>query len=85
MEQTFAYKPQHVCASGIEITHEDGIVKKVVFIGGCPGNTQAVAALCQGRSVKELIGLLEGIVCKTTREARTSCPAQLANALKSIE
>ncbi|MCR5348009.1 MAG: TIGR03905 family TSCPD domain-containing protein [Bacilli bacterium] len=85
MEQTFVYKPEFVCSRQITIVHEDGIIKKVTFVGGCGGNTQGVARLSEGRPIAEVIGLLENIVCPATREHRTSCPAQLAQALKKIQ
>jgi len=84
MEQTFEFKPEHVCARGITIVHEDGIIKKIVFNGGCGGNTQGVARLCEGRPIEEVIKILDGIRCPATREFHTSCPDQLAKALKSI-
>ena len=49
------------------------------FVGGCNGNTQGVAALAAGRKVEELIPLLDGINCGGKG---TSCPDQLAKALK---
>ena len=62
----------------VEITPE-GLVERVEFTGGCAGNTQGVAALAVGRRVEEVIALLEGIDC---RGKGTSCPAQLAIALR---
>ena len=85
MEQTFTYKTEHVCSRAIEITHEDGIVKKIVFVGGCPGNTQGVARLAEGRPIKELIQILQGVPCPRSGEFKTSCPDQLAKALSEIQ
>ena len=85
MEQTFTYTPQNVCARSIEITHEDGIIKRVTFVRGCAGNTQGVAKLCQGRKIEEVIALLDGIKCPGSRTGKTSCPDQLAKALKTIQ
>ena len=45
MEQTLVYTPEHVCSRRITIVHEDGIVKKVTFVGGCAGNTQGVSLI----------------------------------------
>lgn len=84
MEQTLVYTPEHVCSRRITIVHEDGIVKKVTFVGGCAGNTQGVSRLAEGRPVEELIRLLDGIQCPGSGPYKTSCPAQLANALKTI-
>lgn len=58
---------------------DDKIVKNVVFKGGCAGNTQGVARLCEGRKAEELIELLSGINCGFRG---TSCPDQLAKAIK---
>ena len=40
---------------------EDGIVKKVQFVGGCNGNTKGIAALVEGMPVDEVVKRLEGI------------------------
>ena len=76
---TYTYKTQGVCASKIEFEVNEGIVDNIRFIGGCNGNTQGVAALVKGMKVDEVIKRLEGIDCGGRG---TSCPAQLANALK---
>ena len=75
----FDYKTQGVCASKIEFEIDGDIVKNIRFIGGCHGNTQGVAALANGRKVDEIINLLSGIRCGMKA---TSCPDQLAQALK---
>ena len=79
MEKTITYKTHGVCSRQIDIVIEDGIVKSVHFVGGCNGNTQGVAALAAGRKVEELIPLLDSINCGGKG---TSCPDQLAKALK---
>ena len=58
---------------------EDGIIRGVGFEGGCHGNLQGVAALVQGQKVEDVIERLEGIRCGFKN---TSCPDQLAQALK---
>ncbi len=63
----------------INVSVEDGIVKSVQFLGGCQGNTQGVAALAQGMKVEDAIAKLSGIDCGGRG---TSCPDQLAQALK---
>ena len=72
------YHTKGVCASKIDIDVENGIVTKVVFTGGCHGNTQGVSALVVGMPVDEVIRRLSGIRCRTKA---TSCPDQLATAL----
>ncbi len=73
------YKTSGTCSSAIDFEVEDGIVTEVKFIGGCNGNTQGVAALVKGMPVDEVISRLEGIKCGFKG---TSCPDQLARALK---
>lgn len=78
----FSYKTNGVCSRKILINVEDGIVKSVRFEGGCGGNTKGVAALAEGMKVEEVIKRLENIKCGFKN---TSCPDQLAQALKQIE
>lgn len=73
------YKTQSVCSRSIDIDIEDGIIVNVKFNGGCAGNTQGVASLLRGMSVEAAIERLDGIRC---RFKPTSCPDQLAKALK---
>ena len=72
---------QYVCSERIDIETEGNVIRKVQFTNGCHGNTQGIAALCTGRMVEEVIGTLEGIDCKGRG---TSCPDQLARALKHL-
>lgn len=53
-------------------------IRNVKFIGGCSGNLQGIARLVDGKTPDEVVSLLEGIRCKQN----TSCPDQLAQALK---
>ena len=75
----YRYKTSGTCSKEIILQIEDGIIKEVKFVGGCPGNTQGVATLCKNRPVNEVISLLEGIKCGPRP---TSCPDQLSKALK---
>ena len=72
------YKTFGVCSRSIDFEVENNIIKYVKFNGGCLGNTQGVAKLAVGRTVDEVIELLEGTQCR----GGTSCPDQLARALK---
>lgn len=76
---TINYTPRGVCSRNITIEVNDGIIESVKFMGGCHGNTQGVAALVKGMKVTEAIDKLEGINCNGRG---TSCPDQLAKALK---
>lgn len=75
------YKTYGTCSRQILYDVENGIVKSVKFIGGCSGNLQGIAKLCEGRPVDEVISLLQGIKCRNN----TSCPDQLATALKQYK
>jgi uncharacterized protein (TIGR03905 family) len=75
------YKTNGVCSRSIDLEVEDGIVIDVKFNGGCNGNTQGISALVKGMKVEDVIEKLQGIKCGFKN---TSCPAQLAEALKTI-
>ncbi|MBD5264466.1 MAG: TIGR03905 family TSCPD domain-containing protein [Bacteroides sp.] len=76
----YSYQTTGTCSKIIELEIEDGILNDVRFTGGCHGNLQGISALVKGMPVKEVIQRLEGIRCK---DKPTSCPDQLAEALKS--
>ena len=67
------------CSRAVDFEVENGVVTACQFIGGCSGNTQGVAKLVEGMPAKEVIARLEGIQCG---RRPTSCPDQLATALK---
>lgn len=73
------YKTKGTCSQQINFEVEGSTIKSVEFVGGCHGNTQGVAALVKGMDIHEAISRLEGIDC---RGRGTSCPDQLAKALK---
>jgi len=74
------YNPVGVCSQAMELDIEDGIINKLVVRGGCPGNLFGLSKLVEGMKVSEAIERLEGIECGVKK---TSCPDQLAQALKS--
>jgi len=78
----FSYKTSGVCARNIDVEVENGIVKSVRFNGGCGGNTQGVSKLVEGMKVEDVIARLENIRCGFKS---TSCPDQLAKALKEMK
>lgn len=75
------YKTTGVCSRNIEFEVENNIVTSVKFNGGCPGNTTGVSKLAVGRTVDELISILDGVQCRNG----TSCPDQFAKALKQYK
>ena len=75
------YRTKGTCSSSIEIEVKDGIIENVQFVGGCNGNLKGIAALVKGMKAEEAVEKLEGIRCGMKA---TSCPDQLAQALKSL-
>lgn len=73
------YKTKGVCSREIHYEVENGVIKNVKFVGGCAGNSIGISKLVEGMKVFDAIQKLEGIKCGV-RE--TSCPDQLAQALK---
>lgn len=80
--EKIVYTPKGVCSRQMELEVEDGKITSVRIIGGCAGNTQGVARLLIGMTVDEAIERLEGIRCGFKA---TSCPDQLAQALKEYK
>lgn len=73
------YKTKGVCSSEIEFEIENDIIKSVKFMGGCSGNASGISKLVEGMNVDDVIARLEGTTCGFKS---TSCPDQLAKALK---
>lgn len=75
----FEYKTKGTCSQRIIFEIEDDILKNVQFLGGCNGNLKGISSLVEGMPVQEVISRIEGIRCGMKS---TSCPDQLATALK---
>lgn len=73
------YITRGVCSRKIEFLIDQGKLKDVSFVSGCSGNLEGISKLVEGMQVEEVIEKLEGIKCGWKN---TSCPAQLAQALK---
>lgn len=78
----YRFTPQGVCSTQIIVEVEDGIIKKLVVENGCYGNLQGISKLVEGMKVEEVIKRLEKIDC---RGRGTSCPDQIAKALKRLD
>ena len=77
----YQFKTKGTCSQMIYFDLEDNKVKNVQFMGGCNGNLKGIAALVEGMEASEAISRLEGIKCGPKA---TSCPDQLAQALKAV-
>ena len=78
----YTYKTKGTCSREINFEVENGKVKNVQFIGGCNGNLKGIAALVEGMDIDEVISRVEGVTCGFKS---TSCPDQLAQALKAAK
>jgi len=76
------YKTKGTCSRKIDIEVEDGIIKDVKFAGGCDGNLKGLAQLVKGMKTQDVIARMEGITCGMKK---SSCPDQLAQALKEMQ
>ena len=78
----YNYKTKGTCSREITFEVENGKVRNVQFFGGCNGNLKGIGALVEGMDIDDVIARVEGIRCgmKTT-----SCPDQLAQALKAVK
>lgn len=78
----FSYKTKGTCSQKIFFEIEDGKLTSVQFLGGCNGNLKGISSLVTGMDIDEVIMKLEGITCGMKS---TSCPDQLAKALKEAK
>ena len=76
------YKTKGTCSQYINFEIEDGKLKNVQYIGGCNGNLKGISSLVEGMDIDEVIARLEGTTCGMKN---TSCPDQLATALKEAK
>ena len=77
---TYTFRPRGVCSQEMRVELNDqGVIQNLQVMGGCSGNLQGVSALLKGMKVEDAIARLDGIRCGGKA---TSCPDQLAQALK---
>ena len=75
----YEYRTKGTCSQRILFEIENNILTNVQFLGGCNGNLKGIGSLVEGMPVDEVIRRLDGIQCGMKS---TSCPDQLAKALK---
>ncbi len=76
---TYTYRTSGTCSTQIDFELDNGIIQSVAFTGGCNGNLQGISRLVTGMTAEEAAEKLQGIQCGWKP---TSCPDQLAKALK---
>lgn len=78
----FSYRTRGTCSQEILFEIDGTAVHNISFIGGCNGNLQGISRLVEGMQLDEVIERLDGIHCGMKE---TSCPDQLANALRQAK
>ena len=78
---TYEYNPRGVCSRKMIFDIEDGVIKSLEVVGGCNGNLKGISSLVTGMKLQDVIDRLEGITCGSKP---TSCPDQIASALKKF-
>ncbi|MBQ6682363.1 MAG: TIGR03905 family TSCPD domain-containing protein [Prevotella sp.] len=82
MGKRITYPTSGTCSKFIDVEVDDNnVIQDVVFVGGCHGNLQGIRTLVKGMKAEEVISRVEGIRCGSKP---TSCPDQLAKALKKV-
>ncbi|MCR5756552.1 MAG: TIGR03905 family TSCPD domain-containing protein [Selenomonas sp.] len=77
--KNFSFQPQGVCSREISFSiDDDGKLHNVHFLGGCPGNLQAIGKLVEGADAADIAHILKGNDCGGRG---TSCADQLSQAL----
>lgn len=80
MREHYEYHTEGVCSKLIQFDIEDGKLHNVAFLGGCPGNLQAITKLIEGSDAEHIARVLKGNQC---RNRGTSCADQLALAIEA--
>lgn len=77
----FEYNNRGVCSKKTIIElNDDNTIESVQVIGGCDGNLRGIMSLLRGVKAEDAIERMEGIPCGFKP---TSCPDQIAQALKA--
>ena len=78
----YIYKPKGTCSTEIRLNLDGDMINQLQVIGGCNGNLKGIAALVKGQNINDVIERLDGIKCGFKN---TSCPDQIAQALKAYK
>ena len=77
--ESYSFDPKRVCSKKIFFSlDEEGRLHDVKFLGGCPGNLQAIGKLVEGKDAAEISEILRGNDCGGRG---TSCGDQLSIAI----
>ena len=76
---TYTRKNEGTCSVSTTVEIEDGIIKDVEVVNGCPGNLKGIMSLLRGMKAEDAIERMEGITCGNKP---TSCPDQIAKCIR---
>ncbi len=76
----FEYAPKGVCSRQYTFDIEDDRINSLEVIGGCQGNLKGISRIVVGMKIDDVIDAFEGVQCGMKG---TSCPDQIAHALKA--
>ncbi len=76
------YHPHGVCSREYHIVTSDGKIERIDIVGGCDGNLHGISSLLRGMKIEDAIERMSGITCGNKP---TSCPDQIARALRQIQ
>jgi uncharacterized protein (TIGR03905 family) len=82
LTKDITFIPEGVCCQQMDISVVNDTIHSITFTKGCPGNALAISHLVEGMHIDSAIKKLDGITC---RDKATSCPDQLARALKEMK
>lgn len=82
MKKSIDYPTSGTCSTLIHLEIEDGIISDLSFTGGCNGNLKGICSLVKGMPADKVLERVDGIDCK---QRGTSCPDQLARAIRALE
>ena len=83
MSKSFSYPNKGTCSKETHIVlNDDHTIESIEVVGGCNGNLKGIGKLVEGMDVDDVIARIEGVKCGMKS---TSCPDQLAQALKAAK
>lgn len=78
----YVYRPKGVCSEELRFEIENDIIKNMEVVDGCAGNALGIRALLLNQNINDVIERFAGIRCE---KRPTSCPDQIAQALKAYQ
>ncbi|MBQ8659376.1 MAG: TIGR03905 family TSCPD domain-containing protein [Bacilli bacterium] len=75
----YVYKTSGTCSVQISFDINGDVITNIKFMGGCPGNLNALSKLLEGQTVSYIEENLSGNLCGGRG---TSCADQLAKAVR---